>query len=135
MNSKAGSQTPVQTSWLETPVTKDKASLVITIPGYTPCNRNQMNGCHWMLVLKEKKRAGMLLLDALKSSLLSIHNAPAIGTDGTSRLCKIFCAKLASYRTMDGKLFLVGLFPKKLQRKGKKKLSSRSPLAKGPLPF
>jgi hypothetical protein len=27
------------------------------------------------------------------------------------------------------------LCPKKLQRKGKKKLSSRSPLAKGPLPF
>ena len=30
--------------------------LTITIPGYVPCNRNQLNGCHWMLVLKEGRQ-------------------------------------------------------------------------------
>lgn len=109
-------------------------TLTITVPGYVPSTRNQMNGCHWMVLLKEKKRAGMLLLAALRSSLLSIQGIPAIGTDTTLRLCKTFASRLGSYRTTDGKLFLVGSVPKKLQRKQKKKPSSKSAPAK-PLPF
>lgn len=100
--------------------------LSITVHGYVPCNRNQMNGCHWMLLLKEKKRAGMKLLAALKSCSLSIQGDPATGMDTTLKLCKIFSSKLGSYRTTDGQLFLVGSCPAKLQRKGKKKPSSKS---------
>ena len=84
-----------------------------------------MNGCHWTVLVREKKRAGMALLDALKSNSLSILNAPAIGTDGILKLSKIFALKLASYRTTAGELFLAGSAPKKFQRKKKKKPSSK----------
>ena len=125
---------PVQLLFGETQSDPDGPVLTITIPGYVPCNRNQLNGSHWVLVRKEKKRAGMLLLAALRSCTMSIAGIPAIGTDTILKLCKIFSSRLASYRTTDGKYFLAGSCPAKLQRKGKKGPKSKSvPAAK--LPF
>lgn len=125
---------PVQLLFGESSPDPNGPTLTITIPGYVPCNRNQLNGCHWALVRKEKKRAGMLLLAALRSCTMSIAGVPAIGTATTLKLCKIFSSRLGSYRTTDGKLFLVGSCPAKLQRKQKKKPSSKSAPAK-PVPF
>ena len=73
------------------------------------------------MLLKEKKRAGMMLLSALKSHSLSILPVPAIGMDGILNICRTGSLKLELYRTTDGKLFLAGCVPKKLQRKQKKK--------------
>ncbi len=98
-----------------------KPTLTITLPGYVPCTRNQLKGCHWTMLYKEKKRAGMALLNALKLSLLSIQCDPPIGMPTVSRSCRIFVSMLESYRGMDGKLFLVGSVPKRLSRYRNKK--------------
>lgn len=125
---------PVQLSFDSTQPMTDKV-LRITLMGYVPCTRNQMDSCHWMVKVQEKKRTGMALLAALKSGSLFIHGVPAITTDGTSRLCRTFSAKLASYQTTDGRLFLVGRVPKRFQRKGKKGPKLKSALVKEVLPF
>ena len=105
-----------------------KCSLKIVVKGYVPVLRNQLNGCHWKTVENQKIRTGMLLLASLKSGSLFIQSDPPTTTDTTSRRCKIFASRLASYRRTDGTLLLQGRsVPARLQRKGKKGRKLKSP--------
>ena len=104
------------------------ATLTITVRGYVPPLKNQLNGCHWKMIENQKRRTSIFLLNALKSGSLSIQHDRLIGTDTTSRLCKIFASRLESYRRTNGTLFLVGVScPERLRRKQKKepKLTSQ----------
>lgn len=92
----------------------------LVLAGYTPSTRNQLNGCHWTVLLREKKRDGMALRESLKSLSQYLLVNPVTGTAGILNACKIGVSKLDSFRTTDGQLFLVGSSPKKYTRKPRK---------------
>lgn len=91
------------------PNTNENSSpLKIELRGYVPNTHNQLRGCHWSVLSREKKRAGMALLNALKSHSSSMPSDPAIGTTILSKPSKTCAAMLESYLRING-LFSAGV--------------------------
>lgn len=107
------------------PASHSSDEILICLQGYTPSTRNKLNGCHWSVLAREKKRDGMALLQSLKSSLQSMQQNHVIGTDGILNAFKTGVALLDSFPGTDGKPYLAGSCPKKYSRKQKKKQPSK----------
>lgn len=103
-----------------------------TVTGYVPPTQNEMKGIHWSALSREKKRAGIFLMHALKSRSLYIQCGHAIMTDTALNICKIGSSKLESFRATDGKPYLAGSCPERLSRKKKsaRKLKLKSSVDK-----
>lgn len=100
---------------------KSPVRLVIPLQGYLPSTRNQLNGCHWSNLLREKKRAAFALRDALRLLSQSTPSDHATGMVGTANIYRIGALLLDSSQATDGTFYLVGCCPERFQRKSKKK--------------
>lgn len=102
-------------------LTSSGATLTIELPGYLPSLHNQIRGCHWTVLRKEKMRAAVALRNALRSLSESSPSAPAIGTTLSPSLSKTCLLKLDSSPAMLGINFTAASSLKRYIVKRKKK--------------
>lgn len=83
-------------------MTSEGLVLRLVVPGYVPPSQNALRGRHWSVLAREKHRAGLALINAIRLHLESTPEDQMIGTTSPSSKFRIAASRLDSYLTITG---------------------------------